>query len=323
MAATTLADVIVPEIYRPYTVERTAELSAFWQSGIVAPVAELNLGDGGSLVQMPFWQDLAGDDQVISTTTNLTVAKIDSEKDVAVLNARALVYGAKDLAGALAGDDPLDAIGDLMADKWQRRFQALLIATLNGALGALAAESPAANTLDISALSGDAGVFDADSFIDAAGMLGDAEMKLQTFAIHSATMRKMKKLDLIDFMLDSEGAPTIPMYQGKRVIVDDGMPVAAGVYTSYLFGAGAIGYGEGDPKVPVEVERNALVGGGEEYLVHRRHVVLHPRGIKWAPVSGVPALDTPSNTELANTSNWARVYESKNIRIVRFKHRLA
>ena len=323
MAATTLSDVIVPEVYRPYVVEKTAELSAFWQSGIISPVAELNMGEGGSQVQMPFWQDLTGDDQIISTSTNLTVAGISTEKDVAVLNARALVYGAKDLAGALAGDDPLDAIGDLMADKWQRSFQKLLIAVLNGAMGALAAESPVVNTLDISALSGAAGIFDADSFIDAGGLLGDAESKLQTFAVHSATERKMRKLDLIDYALDSEGKPSIPMYQGKRVIVDDGMPVTAGAYTSYLFGSGAIGYGEGDPKVPLEVERNALVGGGEEYLVERRHVVLHARGIKWAPASGVPNLNTPDNVELADAGNYSRVYEAKNIRIVRFIHRLA
>jgi len=323
MAATVLADVVVPEIYRPYVIERTAELSAFWQSGIVAPVAELNVGEGGTEVKMPFWQDLTGDDQILSTNTNLTVGAIYAEKDVAVVNGRALVYGAKDLAGALAGDDPLSAIGDLMADKWQRQFQKLLIAVLNGAMGALAAESPVVNTMDISALSGDAGVIDAESIIDAGGLLGDAESKLQSMAMHSATLRKLRKLNLIDFMLDSEARPTIPFYMGRRVIVDDGMPHANGVYTTYLFGAGAIGYGEGDPKVPVETERNGLVGGGEEYLIERRHVVLHPRGIKWNPVSGVPALDTPSNAELASSANWERVYEPKNIRIVRFIHRVA
>jgi hypothetical protein len=319
MAATILSDVIVPEIYRPYVIERTAELSDFWQSGIVAPVAELSIGEGGSEVQMPFWQDLVGDDQVLDTGTNLSVGAITGEKDVAVVNARALVYGAKDLVGALAGDDPLSAIGDLMAAKWARRFQAMLIATLNGSMGALAAESPVVNTLDISALSGDAAVVDAESFIDAGGQLGDAEGKLTAIAVHSATLRKLRKLDLIDFMLDSEAKPTIPVYQGKRVIVDDGMPHSNGVYTTYMFGAGAIGYAEGDPKVPVETERNALVGGGEEYLVERRHVVLHPRGIKW---KGTPAKDTPSNTELANAANWERVYENKNVRIVRFLHRL-
>lgn len=322
MAATVLANVIVPEVYRPYVIERTAELWAFWTSGIVAPVEGLNMSEGQT-VKMPFWQDLTGSDQVISTGTNLTVANITASRDTAIMNARALVYGARDLAGALAGSDPMSAIGDLMAAKWARRFQAALLSVLSGAFGALALESPTVNILDISALSGAAGVFDASSFIDAEGQLGDAEAKLQAMAVHSATLRKMKKLDLIDFQLDSEARPTIPFYQGKRIIVDDGMPVSAGVYTSYLFGAGAIGWGEADPKVPVEIERNALVGGGEEYLVERKHFVLHPRGIKWQGASGIPNLDTPSNTELATAACWSRVYEAKNIRMVKFVHRLA
>ena len=209
MAATVLSDVIVPEVFTPYMIERTAERSAFFQSGIVAPVSDLNVGDGGSTVQMPFWQDLAGDDQLLSTDTDLTIAAVEADKDIAVVNGRALVYGAKDLAGALAGDDPMDAVANLVADKWNRRWQVALIQTLNGAMGALAAESPAQNTLDISALSGAAAVLDGEAFIDAQGTLGDAETKLTAIGVHSATHRLMKKQGLIDFLPDDEGKPTI------------------------------------------------------------------------------------------------------------------
>ena len=323
MAATVLSDVIVPEIFNPYVIERTAELSAFFSSGIVGRVTDINIGNGGSTVQMPFWQDLAGDDQVLSTDTNLTVSNIEAEKDVAVVNARGLVYGSRDLAAALAGDDPLAAIGDLVAEKWSRRLQVMLISTLNGAMGALALESPSVNTLDISGLGSGAANFDGEAFIDALGTLGDAEARITGVGVHSATYRAMKKQNLIEFIPNSRGEVVIPTYMGKRVIVDDGMPVSNGTYTTYLFGEGAIGWAEGTPKVPSEVERNALIGGGEEYLVSRRHLVLHPRGIAWTPASAVPAKDTPSNTELADAGNWGRVYEAKNIRIVRFVHRLA
>ncbi|MCA2013511.1 major capsid protein [Cereibacter sphaeroides] len=322
MAVTKLEDVIVPEVFASYIIERTAELSAFWQSGIVSEVAELDLPSGGGTVNMPFWQDLTGEDQVLDTSTDLTVAKIEASKDVAVMNARALVYGATDLATALAGDDPMGAAGDLIAGKWARRMQAALVSTLNGSMGALAAEGTPINSLDISALTGAAAVVDGESMIDAGGMLGDAESGLTAVAMHSATERLFRKQGLIDYLPDDEGKPTIAVYMGRRVIVDDGMPVTAGVYTTYLFGPGAVGYGEGSVKVPVETQRAALTNGGEEYLVNRRHFVLHPRGVRWSPDTGVPAKDTPSNAELANADNWARVYEPKNIRIVAFKHRL-
>lgn len=323
MAATVLGDVIVPEIFNPYVIQRTAELSAFWQSGIVRPVTDITLGEGGSTVNLPFWNDLAGDDQLLSTDTDLTVSNITAGKDVAVVNARALSYGARDLAGSLAGDDPMQAIGDLVADKWSRRLQALIISTLNGSMGALATESPPVNTLDISGLSGAAAVIDAESFIDAFGQLGDAESRLTAVAVHSATYRVLQKQNLIEFIPDARGEIQIPTYLGRRVIVDDGLPNGGGTYTTYLFGEGAIAWAEGTPRVPSEIERNALVGGGEEYLVSRRHVILHPRGIAWTPGMGVPAKDTPSNTELALAANWTRKYEPKNIRIVRFLHKVA
>lgn len=320
MSATALADVIVPEIFNPYVIERTAERSVLFTSGIVASVADLDMtGKGGKLVQMPFWQDLGGDDQLLDDETDLTVEKINAAKDVAVLHARALVYGGTDLSAALAGDDPLRAVADLTADKWSRRMQALLIATLGGSMSAVSA-----NVFDISGLSGAAANFDGEAFIDALGRLGDQEMGLTGIAVHSATYRSMKKQDLIDFLPDSEGKATIPQYQGKTVIVDDTMPVASGgVYTTYLFGPGAIGYGEGSPKVPSESDREALKNGGEDYLISRRHFVLHPRGIAWTPQGGVPVKATPSNTEVADVGNWTRKYEQKNIRIVQFKHKIA
>jgi len=324
MASTVLSDAIVPDVFTPYVINRTAELSALWTSGIVAPVPELDMGDvnsqqGGNKIQMPFWNDLAGNDQILSTNTNLTVGNITSAKDVAVLNARALVYGAKDLVGPLAGSDPMTAIGDLYAAKWSRRMQAALISVLAGAFGALAAESPDVNIYDISGLSGAAAVADGEAVIDAMGMLGDAEGVLTAVAMHSNTERLFRKLNLIDYVLDSDNKP-VAMYMGKRVIIDDGMPVSSGVYTTYFFGPGAIGFGEGTPKVPTETERNGLVGGGEEYLISRRHFTLHPRGIKWI---GTAAADTPTNAELATAGNWSRVYEAKQIRMVAFKHKLA
>jgi hypothetical protein len=106
---------------------------------------------------------------------------------------------------------------------------------------------------------------------------------------------------------------------GHYLIVDDNMPKAGGVYTTYIFGQGAIAFAERPPKVPVEAGRDALTNGGQDYIVHRRQFVLHPRGIKW---KGTPAKQTPDDAELATTTNWERVYEAKNIKLVAFRHKL-
>lgn len=315
MAATKIADVIVPEVFNPYASQRSQELSALFQSGIIQNVPELNiLGmKGGTTIAMPFWNDLSGAEEILSDTTPLGVDKITSNQDIAVLHARGKAWGVNDLAKALSGDDPMAEIGDKVGDYWQRRWQVML---LNILTGIFLSGDLTANISDISAASGDAAVISGETTVDAIFKLGDAAERLTAFAMHSATVANLVKQGLIDYLQDAEGKPTLPTYLGKRVIIDDGMPVSSGVYTSYLFGTGAIGYGEGNAPTPTETDRDSLQG--EDILINRRHFVMHPRGMAWI---GTPTGVAPTNAELATGANWDRRYDPKNIRIVQFKHR--
>jgi hypothetical protein len=324
---TIIRNVIVPEVFNPYVIERTAELSAFYQSGIIARNENLDAlaRSGGKLINMPFWEDLTGDDEVLSDSTALTVGKIGSDKDVAALLARGRAWSVNDLAKALSGDDPMAAIGDLVAAYWARRFQAILIKTLDGIFGNTATGMDT-NKHDISGApdAEDDDVISAKTAVDAIYKLGDNADKLTGFAMHSATVAKLTKDDLIETIPPSEGKPAVRMFLGKPVVVDDSLPVSSGVYTTYIFGAGAFGWGEGGAPVPVETARDALAG--DDILIHRRHFILHPRGVAFKNANlsdgneGTNA--TPSNDNLANYLNWERVYESKNVRIVQFKHKL-
>jgi len=324
MAKTVITDVIVPEVFNPYVIERTAKLSAFYQSGIIARNPELDrlASSGGKLINMPFWEDLTDDDdEVLSDQTALTVGKIKAKQDVAALLARGKAWSVNDLAKALSGDDPMAAIGDLVAEYWARRFNVILIKTLDGIFGNTATDMDN-NKHDISGAqnAGDA-VISAKTAVDAIYKLGDNADKLTGFAMHSATVAKLTKDDLIETIPPSEGKPAVRMFLGKPVVVDDSLPVnkTNGVYTTYIFGAGAFGWGEGRAPVPVETARDALAG--DDILIHRRHFILHPRGVAFQNDSSI-AGPTPSNDDLANYMNWKRVYESKNVRIVQFKHKL-
>jgi hypothetical protein len=317
MTETRLADMIVPSEFNDYVRQLTTEKSRLFQSGIITDLtAVIDDQLAGKTVNMPFFNDLTGNEEVIDDTVDLTVAGVTTGQDVAVKLYRGKAFGSSDLAGDLAGADPIALIADRFADYWNRRFQTALLNTLAGAMGAA---SMSANVHDISGLTGGAENFDADSFIDAVYKLGDEAGGLSAIAVHSATMKAMVKQDLIDWVADSQGKLTVPTYMGKQVIEDDSMPVSTGTYTSYIFGQGAIAYGEKSPKVPVEVDRASLKGGGQEWIVQRRQFVLHPRGIKW---TGTPVGPTPTNAELATTGNWTRVYDPKVIRVVAFKHKL-
>lgn len=335
MAETLVSDVIVPAIFIPYSIQRTAEKSELVQSGVIDtdPQFASLAGDGGATVNMPFWNDLSGDDQVLSDTVSLTTKKIGTAQDVACIHNRADAWSTNDLAGILAGSDPMEAIISLVADYWARKMQATTIATLNGIF---AAANMSGLVRDIYLANADP--FDANvhtlnglTFIDAKQLLGDAKDKLSTIIVHSAVEASLLKNDLIDFMPDSEGKPTIKTFQGARVIMDDGVPTETIngrlVYTTYIFARGALALGVwgGNKRIEgghgtwaVEFFRGALAG--QNGFINRRRFILHPRGVKW--LGAVQTGHSPTNVELANANNWTRVYEVKNLRIVRVRHNL-
>lgn len=321
MPATTISDIIVPEIWLPYVQERTAALSDFFQSGIVQDSQEIrqNISEGGSTLNIPNFKDLDGESEVLSASTPLGVNSISTAQQVGVILRRGKAWGSNDLAQALAGIDPLAAIGDLVAGWWARDMQRTLLRLLDGVFAAASmsdlVESVAIedgnNAVGANKLTG-------ESFIDACARLGDAANRVVAFAVHSRIYHNMLKENLIDFERVSEQGRPIATYQGKAVIVDDSLPRVAGTtsgfkYTSYLFAQGVIGFGEGTPKAPVETDRDILAG--EEVLVMRRHFCMHPLGLKWV---GTPAGDTPTNAELATGAAWQRVFEVKNVPIVKF-----
>lgn len=321
---TRIADVIVPEVFNPYVIQRTMELSALVQSGIIQNTAEFDTlaSAAARTANMPFWQDLTGADELLDDQNPLTPGRIQAAQDEAVILRRGRAWGANDLAANLAGDDPMKAIADLVAAYWARRMQAILLSKLGGVFGAA---TMAGNVYDITAAAVAADrTITALTFVDAAQRLGDAKEQLTGVLMHSATEASLSKQDLI-MVEPKEREVAVKTFMGKSVIVDDGCPVAANGedYTTYLFGPGAIAYGNGNPVgfVPTEVARDGLAG--EDYLINRKTLILHPRGIRWTPGAGVPAGVSPSNAELAAAANWTRVYEAKAIRIVAFVHKLA
>jgi hypothetical protein len=179
------------------------------------------------------------------------------------------------------------------------------------------------NIHDISGVAGGQGIT-AVAYLDAIQKLGDAKDNIAAVVMHSAVESQLAKLNLIEFVTFSDSQVRVPFLMGKRVIVDDGMTVtgsgATAVYDTLLFGQGAIGYanGTGTRLTTVETDRDSLAG--EDYIINRRHFVLHPRGVRYV---GAAIGGGPDNTTLATGASWDRVYDAKSIRMVLFRHRLA
>ena len=96
MASTRLANIIVPELWEPQVIERSAQLSELWTSGIVQDVAELSgfVNNGGNIINLPFWQDLSGRSELVSATgLQLSVNPIQAAQDAAAVFARGKAWG--------------------------------------------------------------------------------------------------------------------------------------------------------------------------------------------------------------------------------------
>jgi len=280
---------------------------------------------------MPFWQDINPARQILADNAALTVNKIGASKDIARLQKDGNAWSVNDLAKALSGDDPMGALVELVGDYWIRVDQGLILSSLKGIFGSA---SMAGNKLTIASetIAGQSAVtrLNGATFVDATVKLGDRGDQLTAVAMHSATEAALRKLDLIDFIPDSAGKAQIKTFQGRRVIVDDGMPVRNGttdglVYTTYLFGPGAFARGAAPLTTPVQgghgtegVEWGRAPLDSDTNFVNRRHFILHPRGVKFnsAAVAGA----SPTNAELENQANWTRVFENKNVRIVAVDH---
>lgn len=331
---TRIADVIVPQLFTPYVQQLTEEKSRLIQSRVVARDAALDefLAGGGLTMNAPSWKDLendadnvSSDDPAVTSTPN----KIGTNQEIVVRLSRNNSWKTADLTAALAGDDPADAIASRVADYWVRRAQAAFVATITGVFADNAAAPTGTEhvqndmTVDISGASFVDGVtnFSAEAFVDACLTMGDSMNSLGIVFMHSIVYGRCQKNNMIDFVPDATQTINIPTFLGREVIVDDGMPNAAGVFQTWLFGQGAVRLGMGSPKVPTEVDRLPAEGNGAgtEVLYNRTEWCIHPVGHKYA---GTAASGGPSNASttnnLANAGSWQRAWtERKQVKIAR------
>lgn len=322
MPKTSFADIIEPSVFAEYVQNYTAEKSRLFQSGMIGTDDELNalVAGGGRKVNMPYWNDLSGDSEELSDSSSLTPAKITAAEDEAQKHYRGKAWSVNDMAGIIAGDDPMLAIADKVAAYWMREMQKnILVKSLTGVFSTALASTHVHNiALEDGDAATAANLISENAFIDGMGKLGDSWDNIVGLAMHSVPFRRLQKLNLIETEHLTDQNVTINRFLGREVLVDDGCATTAGgssgtKYDTYLFGAGAFGFGEAThPKGAVETDRDRLAG--DDILVSRRMFIMHPRGVAF---TGTPAALTPTPAELATGSNWTKKYEDKQIRLVK------
>ena len=335
MAYTALANLVKPEIFLPYMLQAIFEKSELLRAGIMVRNADLSarLSGGGSTFNLPSFNPIANNEENYSSDqdSSATPDNATTATEIAVRLSRNNAWGSYDLAGSLAGADPLMALASQVGGYWALRLQAALIAMQSGINKDNGANDSEDNSNDIAGASYSAGTtdFSASALLDAIQTAGDQRSMFQGGAlmVHSEVATRMQKNDLITFTRDSDGT-WIRTFHEYRLIVDDGMPSgtnavrgdgsagAAGVYESWLVGPGYYQLGEGTAPVPTETDREPLQGdgGGRESLVSRVEWMLHAPGHAYtgtAPISGPTNAATTNNLNIA--TSWDRVFARKQI----------
>jgi hypothetical protein len=332
--ATLRSDIIIPEIFTPYVIEQTTLRDAFLASGVVQPMAELNATEGGDYINVPFFKaNLSGDFEVLTDSTSLTPGKITADKQVGVILHRGRAFESRDLAALAAGADPMAAIGAKIADYVANQRQKDLLACLAGVFGAVEDTTGAAFIdLTIDGATGDTPtVLSPRHVAEARSLLGDQGDKLAAVAMHSKVYYDLVERKAIDYVstLDARGTTStqsggsiagayggdnsVPTYMGLRVIVSDDVQTngtgATTEYATYFFTQGAIASGE---QMGMQTETDRDILAKSDAMSIDLHYCYHPVGSKWGVTTS-----NPTRTQLATVGNWSKVYETKNIGIVR------
>jgi hypothetical protein len=225
------------------------------------------------------------------------------------------------------------AIGAKVGEYLANQQQADLYKCLEGVFGALTgSDSPAFDALRFD--TSGATALGPRQVAKARAILGDQGDKLSAVAMHSACYYDLVERKAIDYVTNTEarlstsatGASTInavggsiagsysneytvPTYMGLRVIVSDDITNGSGNYACYFFTNGAIATGE-QAAMRTETDRDILAKS--DAMSVDMHYLYHPVGAKW----GVTTTN-PTRAQLATVGNWSKVYETKNIGIVR------
>ncbi len=326
MSVVRLSDVIVPEVFAGYMAKDTTEKTGIFTSGIMRSDGEVagKLAGGGRTFNNPFWNDLDNTEAGVASddpSQNAVPGNLTASRDIMRRQVRTKGWSTADLSGLLAGSDPMTRIRSAVTRYWDRQFQRSLVATLKGIAASNVTNNSSDMIKDISVSDANttataAELISPEAIIDATYTMGDNADVLKVMVAHSTVVKRLKKLNLIDFVPDSEGKIAFQYYLGKLLIEDDNVTTVVGTYKTkyytYLAGPGAFSWAESPSGItPVAVQRYESQGNGMgvEQLWTRRQYVMHPNGIKWVDLTVTG--DFPTNADLALTGNWLRVYAER------------
>lgn len=274
--------------------------------------------DGTAYARLAMRGLLDGDAVNYDGQTDITATSTKTFEQGVVVVGRAKAWVEKDFSYDITGgQDFMDNVAKQVADYWQDIDQDTLLAILRGVFAMTStkgAEFVKKHTYEVD------GPMEATTLNSAtAQACGDHKKKFSMIFMHSVVSTNLENLNLLTALkyTDKEGVTrdlTLYTWNGKLVIVDDGMPTeqaedGSTVYTSYVLGEGTINYEDIGAKVPYEMARDPKTNGGQDTLYTRQRKVFAPFGLSYEKAK--QASLSPTDDELADGANWDLVHSGE------------
>ena len=274
--------------------------------------------DGTAYARLAMRGLLDGDAVNYDGQTDITATSTKTFEQGVVVVGRAKAWVEKDFSYDITGgQDFIDNVAKQVADYWQDIDQDTLLAILRGVFAMTStkgAEFVKKHTYEVD------GPMEATTLNSAtAQACGDHKKKFSMIFMHSVVSTNLENLNLLTALkyTDKEGVTrdlTLYTWNGKLVIVDDGMPTeqaedGSTVYTSYVLGEGTINYEDIGAKVPYEMARDPKTNGGQDTLYTRQRKVFAPFGLSYEKAK--QASLSPTDDELADGTNWDLVHSGE------------
>ena len=274
--------------------------------------------DGTAYARLAMRGLLDGDAVNYDGQTDITATSTKTFEQGVVVVGRAKAWVEKDFSYDITGgQDFMDNVAKQVADYWQDIDQDTLLAILRGVFAMTStkgAEFVKKHTYEVD------GPMEATTLNSAtAQACGDHKKKFSMIFMHSVVSTNLENLNLLTALkyTDKEGVTrdlTLYTWNGKLVIVDDGMPTeqaedGSTVYTSDVLGEGTINYEDIGAKVPYEMARDPKTNGGQDTLYTRQRKVFAPFGLSYEKAK--QASLSPTDDELADGTNWDLVHSGE------------
>lgn len=311
------------EVVQSYMDSDPVTRTPFFESGLVTsnPIISELAASNTQIVELPFWARI--DPSVEPNYSNDVYEDVAVPRKIGTGSMRARNchlnegFGTMSLVNEISGKDPLARIASLLDGYWRQEAELRIVATLRGILN----DSVAANNGMVVQATNANGIT-LEGLIDAQLTMGDAFGGIAGYVMNTAAFGTLVKADMAAAVRNRETGLLERTVNGLPVIVNDTALTLNGQPAVALMGPGAFAYGMGQPRFPLEYEREAARGngGGAETLWTRRNMIVHPLGYDFTSASitgnGTETVARGAGwTDLANAANWTRVASRKQVPI--------